>query len=623
MNAFKAIILLGLLGVIPYGSHGQPLRKEADKYFKSGKYSEALSRYAELLREKPEDTTLLLQAGLSALQSPFPDKAEKYLEKAFSLSRLPNGRLLYAYARALHINYQFEKAISFYVKADPERKQRGAIARFISECQSGKELIKNPIKIEIANLGKVINTSYHEYLPQVSLDQSQLYFTSRRPGNTGKTTAPDGLPTEDIYYASTASNGFESLTNLGPPINSKDNDACVGLSADGKTLFIYRGKNGGDIMVSQFDGKAWSKPMDFEYNTAYLETSASLSADGKHLFFVSDRAGNKDIYICRRSPSGKSWMAPQRMNGHINTLFDEESPYLHSDGRTLYFSSNGHNTMGGYDVFRAFFNDKGIYTGATNLGYPINTTSDDLFYRVMPDGKTAYFASERKEGYGGQDLYKLSLPDATAPNLAFLTGVVKDKKTGMPVPAQITVTDNDANAVVSTFNTLANDGKFAISLPSGKNYGIVVEKNGKLFYSRNVNTGKVPGYLEITIEVTLSDIEEGASVILNNLFFDVDKQSLRTSSIPELKLVEKLLRQYPALRIELSGHTDNTGTEERNKVLSQGRADEAKKYLTDQGIDGKRITAIGYSSSKPVATNQTEQGRQQNRRTELKITSLK
>jgi len=622
IGVITILVIIGLFGshlTIGQAVNTKKLSKAADKAWREKKYEEAFPLYVDLTKINPKDSTNFYYAGKCALLSVFPTKAEPYFEKAVLSMKKPPAEWIFDYARSLHINYKFDKAIKQYELADPEHTIRGTIARYISECINGKNYLANPVQAKIFNLGKGVNSSNHEYLPQITADLRHLYFTSRRKGTTGGGNAADGLPYEDIYVAQNSGGVFSGVVQLPEPINSRDNDASIGLSADGQTLFIYKGRNGGDIYISKFDGKHWSRPLQFEYNTEFLETSASVSPDGKSLFFVSDRAGGKDIYICRRSISGRSWMSPQRMNGNINTLEDEESPQMHADGKTIYFSSRGHKSMGGYDIYRCELNTKGVYSNPVNLGYPINTTLDDLYFSLSADGRTGFFSSERPEGMGGQDIYTIAMPPMAAPSLALLKGVVKDEATGSPTLATITITDNEANEKISVSETDASDGTFAIPLPSGKNYGITIEKDGRLFYSDNINFPEGAGFQEIKRDVILNTVKVGGRIVLNNLFFDTDKSELRPASLPELALMVKTMQQFPKIKIEISGHTDNTGSEEINKKLSQSRADAVKTFLQEKGVASTRVTAIGYSSSKPLSDNKTEKGKQLNRRTELKI----
>jgi len=596
------------------------LEKKAAKLFDAKKFELAFLDYKDLIKNDPTNSKWQLNAGICLLNSPFPEKALPFIQKGIELQKEPGEDDWYLYAQALHANYKFDDALEAYKKCDPKGKRRVTVAKRITECINGKKLVATPVTTQIINLGPTINTAAHEYLPYVTADQQELFFTSRRKGTTGGAIADDGLPYEDIYECQNTNGTWGGVHQMASPVNSKDNDACIGLSENGNTLFIYKGKNGGDIYISQYNGKAWSKPEPFQFNTPALETSACISADGKQMFFISDRGGNKDIYICRRLPKGEKWFPPQKMNGNINTGEDEESPFMHADGQTLFFSSKGHNNMGGYDIFKASLNTKGVFSYPENLGYPINSVGDDLYFSLSPDAKVGYFSSEKSTGFGGQDLYTIKMPPPALPvGVALFQGKVVDQQSGLPTKAKVTITDNEANVVVHTSETNDVDGKFLISLPSGKNYGVTVEKDGRLFYSDNVDFKTTDGFKTLNKSITLPTIVKGNKLILRNLFFMVNSHVLDPKSIPELDKVVAFMNKNPKVVIEIGGHTDNTGTEAVNQTLSKKRADEVLKWLVEAGLPNKRLQDKGYSSSKPLGDNNTEAGKALNRRTELLI----
>lgn len=598
----------------------EALEKRAAKLFDGKRYTDAFKDYNELTQKWPDNPKFFLNAGICLLNSPFPEKALAFIQKGVALQKEAPADDIYLLAQAQHANYLFDEAIENYKKSDPKGNRRAVIARRITECLNGKRLKAAPVKAEVINLGATINTSAHEYLPFVTADQQLLFFTSRRKNTTGGALAEDGLPYEDIYQCKNQDGTWGGVAQLGSPINSKDNDACIGLNETGRTLFIYKGKNGGDIYTSEYNGKNWSKPEPFKFNTPALETSACLSPDGKQLFFVSDRGGNKDIYICRKMPRGNSWFPPQKMNGNINTSEDEESPFIHADGQTLFFSSKGHATMGGYDIFKASLNTKGVFSMPENLGYPINSVSDDLYFSLSADAKNGYFSSEKSTGFGGQDLYTIKMPPPALPvGVALFQGTVVDEQTGKPTVAKVTITDNEANTIITTTETDETDGKFVVTLPSGHNYGITVEKNGRLFYSDNVDFKAEEGFKSLNKKITLPTIAKGNKLILRNMFYMVNSHLLQPSSIPELEKVVLFLAKNPKVKVEIGGHTDNTGTDEVNLALSKKRAEEVRNWLIEAGVKPNRLQAKGYSSSKPLSSNTTEDGKAQNRRTEILI----
>jgi outer membrane protein OmpA-like peptidoglycan-associated protein len=508
----------------------------------------------------------------------------------------------------------------------------------------------------IDNVGSVINTEFADYSPIVNADETVLFFTSRRNGSTGDQLDPgDGKPFEDIYIAYKVAGEWSAPVNPGKPLNTENHDAVVGLSPDGQRLFLYRGDRGGDIYECFLEGDKWSKPerLDKNINTEFHESSAAFSYDLKTIYFVSNKPegfGGHDLYVSMLMPKGTKWGPAINLGTVINTAFDEEAVFFHPDGKTLYFSSKGHKTMGGYDVFKSVF-ENGKWSEPENLGYPINTTEDDVFFTITADGKYGYYSSAREGGQGGHDIYRISFLGAEKPlvnngddnMLAILTmpvseiviepqvelslsqvtilkGTITDQSTHEPLKVQLEIMDNSTNDIIANFESNSKTGRYLITLPSGKNYGITARADGYLFHSENVNIAELADFQEIIRNIELKKIAVGSKVVLRNIFFDTGKSQLRSESTAELDRLTKLLLEMPALTIEISGHTDNVGSATSNKKLSNDRAKSVVDYLVKNGIASNRLTFIGYGFDQPIAPNDTEDGRQQNRRTEFKIT---
>jgi outer membrane protein OmpA-like peptidoglycan-associated protein len=446
---------------------------------------------------------------------------------------------------------------------------------------------------------------------------SKLYFTSRRPGFGAKKDI-DGASFEDIYISNNKGGAWDTPKNAGSPLNSAGHDACIGISENGQTMFVYKGSNGGDIYTSNLKGEKWTTPVPMPLNTEFFETTACLSPDERTLFFVRKiYTGSRDIYICNRTVGG-TWSKPKKMDV-INTEFDEDAPFIHPDGKTLYFSSKGHRSMGGYDVFKSTKTATG-WSVPENLGYPINTAGEDVYFVLSADGKIGFYSSDKDEGFGDQDIYSIRMPlSEKEPELALIKGTIKDEATDKGIEADITITDNETKETVAKFSSNSITGEYLVSLPSGRNYGVVIEKEKHLFYSENVFLQSKEGYKEIRKDIKLISAAPGAKVILKNIFFESGKFDLRPESTLELQRLVKLMRENPGIKIEISGHTDNTGDASANQVLSENRAKQVMSYLVSNGIDKSRLTAKGYGSSAPIAPNETEENRKLNRRTEFKI----
>jgi len=437
-------------------------------------------------------------------------------------------------------------------------------------------------------------------------------------------------------------------------LNDKKHNATIGMyNWEGKTyLYTYKSKHNGDIYESIINDNNITilEPLPYPINTRFHESGASIGPDGRILYFISDRPGGmggKDIWMSQREHND-TWSTPINLSA-INTPYDEEGVFIHPDGKTLYFSSKGHNTMGGYDIFISI-NDNSEWSNPINLGYPINTAADDLCFVLASSGQRAYFSSSRQGTIGDQDIFiinymiaKSVMPSSEAnflawpsepsmsvssnllsaenlPSMILWKGKITDEN-GNPLEAQIILTDNETNEQIAVFTSNSETGNFLVSLPSGKNYGIAIKKDGYLFHSENFNIPENAPYEELMKDIKLKKVAAGAEIVFNNIFFDFNKATLRPESKTELKNVIEFLQQNPSVTIEISGHTDNVGSYEYNQSLSERRAKAVVDYLVKQGIPLSRLVYKGYSFSKPIASNDTEEGRQQNRRVEFKILS--
>jgi outer membrane protein OmpA-like peptidoglycan-associated protein len=338
------------------------------------------------------------------------------------------------------------------------------------------------------------------------------------------------------------------------------------------------------------------------------------------------------------------WQDPINIGATINTPYDEEGVYITPDGKSLYFSSKGHNSMGGFDIFRSEYSE-GKWSNPINMGYPINTPDDDVFFTMSANGQRGYYSSKKKDGYGDHDLYIItflgaakpmvlsgqgnqfaylekSVMPAPAPKIemnTILSGVILDAESLTPLQATIDIIDNSKNELMASFESNSTNGAYLISLKPGMNYGISVSKKEYLFHSENFDIPEDAVAKKIQKDILLSRAEVGAKIVLNNIFFDFNKSSLRPESVAELDRLYKLMNDMPTLRLEISGHTDNIGSASYNKKLSQNRAKAVVNYLTDKGVESSRLEFKGYGFDQPIASNKTEAGRQQNRRTEFKV----
>lgn len=495
-----------------------------------GNYVQALKNFLWARNIDSTNANINYKIGLCYLNTITErTKALPYLEKAVTNTvkryndidatekAAPVTAFLY-YGQALHLNYKFDEAIANYEKFksllyEKQDKLLNEVNRYIEISNNAKLLVAAPIRVDITNLGDSINSLFPEYSPALSADEKTLIFTSRRPGSTGGDRTIEDEFYEDIYVSHRKPDStWSTPVSISPNINTVTHEASVSLTADAQTLFIYKDINGGDIYSSHLDiNDQWSvpEPLGSNVNTSHWETSACLTPDGNTLYFVSDRPGGlggRDIWKCVKLPNG-SWSLAVNLGAPINTPYDEESPFIHPSGTLLFFSSKGHNTIGGFDIFFSSLTDKGWDT-PLNIGYPINTTDDDVFYVTSPDGKRGYYSSSsRPEGYGEKDIYRISIPERKEAPLVLIRGhIIGKANEPFPENINIVVTNNTTGAEIGTYRPLPKDGSFTIIIPPGSNYTLSYLNDDKEFYSENIEVPAGAAYQEIEKAVNLKDV---------------------------------------------------------------------------------------------------------------------
>ncbi|MDP1745488.1 MAG: OmpA family protein [Bacteroidota bacterium] len=596
------------------------------------------------------------------------------------------------------------------------------------------------IKVEIKNIGDQVNSPFVDYAPLISADGSIMVFTSRKPLIANKIKNLK----DHIYYSNFDkkkmkwSNAIPFSDTINVPSR---NNSAISILNNGQQMLIYRDdlNTNGDIYESHLEGSSWTEPVNMgePINSADKEPSACISPDGGTIYFVSDREGGLggfDIWYSTKDSIGK-WGEAKNMGAPINSIEDEDGLFIHSDGKTLFFSSKGHNSMGGYDVFMSVLdNTTKVASSPKNLGPSINTSGDDLYFVMEANGKTGYYSSNRLGGFGEKDIYQITfLENIMKGNLRLLKGRVLDKK-GNPIVSKIIVKDKATGNIIGTFASNSATGKYLITLPADKNYELEFTADGYIPYSYSIESSNKLGYkgiekdivlesktlagnagevneetlsiakgaktskgdknptvfgrvldengnpLKVLIEVIdnntnnvvgkyensvstgifnlrlkggdyrivfskpcylfksvyvvtsnsagykkdLGDINMelvgvGKKIVLDFILFDYTKASLREESYSTLDRTIRLMNSLESLEIEISGHTDNISSAAHNQMLSEERAKEVMKYLIRMGIDGERLRSKGYGFIQPVASNDSEMGRQLNRRTELKV----
>lgn len=498
----------------------------------------------------------------------------------------------------------------------------------LTTCEFAIEAMKHPVDFEPINMGANINSDYDEYLPAIVADESEIIFTVMRPRD--ENTVCNFCQMEEDFYASTKESGeWGTRYKLDYPINTGYNEGAQCISPDGKYLFYTLcntdfGNGSCDLYWSKRIGNRWSRPRNFDAPvcTKFWESQPSIAPDGKTIYFVSNRNGGfgkMDIWKTTMTEEGV-FTVPENLGSTINTDGDDAAPFIHADGKTLYFVSDGHPGMGGKDIFYSTLSDTG-WTKPVNLGYPINTPADEINIIINAAGNTAYFSSDKEGGFGGQDLYYFTLDEKLRPTpVTYIKGKVFDETTHEPLKTSIEMVDLTNNQVITSTFSDPVTGEFLACILTGTNVLLNVSHPYYPFYSENFQIEK--NYTELNPylkNIALKRPEVGETFILRNVFFDFDKSNLKNESAIELDKLAEYLTLNKGLKIEIGGHTDDQGSDTYNEKLSAERAHSVYKYLVDKGIDSNRMTYKGYGKSKPIATNETEEGRALNRRTEFKI----
>jgi outer membrane protein OmpA-like peptidoglycan-associated protein len=615
------------------------------------------------------DTTFLkanYDAGYLHLLTVGKDLGVKYFLRVYRQNPAYRFDLEYWIGKSYQYGLDFDNALSFYnrykekLALQPTYQGKDIVPmeivdKSIVECMNGKEFVSNPGNFSIVNIGREINSEFEDYGPVVNEEESEIIFTTRRrDGNLNQNVAGDNKPFEDIFIAKKNNQVWNYATNIGSGINTPFHDSNLALSADGKTLYILKDQGGGDIYYcNQLPSGIWGAPVPLPgiINSSFEEKSISISKDGKTLYFSSNRPGGfggTDIYKATKDSKG-DWSNVKNLGPEINTEFNEDGPFIDYDLVTLYFSSKGHKNMGNYDIFKATYNRrKNEWSEPENLGYPINTPDDDIFYITSSDGKRAYYSSVREDGLGYTDIYLITTPEGmkdveavtvtkdpkTTPvvqnpveqtkkmvkPLKYVVTVV-DAKSKAPLAVKVKLQGLNDNLIVTSNPVKAGVYEFIIMNPVTKDYRLSIEKGGYVFQNQNV---KIQGASEeeqaLNRTIELRKLSMGTSSILRYIYFDYGRASFKTQSYSDLNKLESMLRQNPQVSVEISGHTDNHGPSQYNRDLSQKRAEAVKDFLTKKGIDSGRIKAVGYGESKPLATNDDEdEGRELNRRVEFRV----
>ncbi|WP_229599764.1 OmpA family protein [Runella slithyformis] len=493
--------------------------------------------------------------------------------------------------------------------------------RQLLTCTFGAKAIENPLVITPEELSDTVNQFILQYFPALTADGETLLFTALRPEND-----------EDLYVTHFKDGHWTTPTSISDKINTAENEGTGTLSADGRTLVFTAcnrrdGYGSCDLYISRKNGKDWDTPKNIgiNVNTPFWESQPTLSPDGRTLYFISDRKGGlggRDVWYTSLQKNGE-WSPAKNIGGPVNTPDDEASPYLHANGHTLFFASEGHEGFGGYDLFFSDSTAAG-WQKPENLGYPINTSDNQVALVITSDSQYGYYSLDTKR-VGNQRvsrLYRFRLPTELQQkfNAAnYLKGLVTDARSGKSVKANIELIDLKTGKVVQRFSTDTESGNYLTTLPNGSEWGLYVNAAGYFYKSLSFDYTQKNKAEGLQLDIKLEPMNINSFGVLSNIYFETGKADLQDKSRTELnKLIDELKLQ-PTLRIEIAGHTDDVGDSKQNQILSQKRAQSVVDYLISAGVPRERIRAIGFGESKPIAPNTSEENRQLNRRIEWRI----
>jgi len=637
----QASCAVALTAAIASPAQAQSTRKDlktGNKFFEQENYRAAIPYYEKVLAKDPNNAKALFNAGISYMSFD-KEKASDYIYKAQKLKPKVSKDVEYWLGRVDHLNYNFDEAVAHFqaynatLKKNDQRKEE--LAQWIQHSKNAKVQFNSPKDIFVKNLGPTINTQFSEHSPVISSDDKLLIFTSRGEAVTGasgsvsdkknKSVAADGEYYEDIFEATRIDDeNWQKPRSLSGVLNGKGHDASIQLFDNDTKMLMYRNDNNGDIFVTDKSGGDWTAPkaLDGNINSKAFESDAFITPDGLTIYFSTGKYsedGTLDLYVATRASTGADWGTPKSLGANINTKYDDDSPYLSKDGKTLYFSSRGHNTMGGYDIFKSEYDEGARKWGpAVNMGYPVNTPDDDSYYRLSPDGSYAYLSSYRIGGYGEKDIYTINyIKNANIVGKVFSKS---DSTTVIP-GVELVFSGLQADKTALSFRDITKpDGGYQVAVLSGRTYQVAVSKDGK-----NIETQEfaVPVSTNDSTTITknfyINFVDTTATAgMFKNIYFDTDKYKLRPESITELNNISQVLMANAGLNISIEGHCDSRNTDEYNMVLGQNRANAAFNYLKKQGVAEARMTTVSYGERRPAAPNDSPENMQLNRRDEFK-----
>lgn len=612
-------------------THSRKAKKaytQAESAFYLQNYDNALKNIEDALRNDPKFVEAWLLKAETLAELDQREDAIKSYQMVLSLDSTSYQPVYLSIGELWMMQGKYSSGLEwfrrFLLLENKSKSLEYKAMELLIQARFADSLVKNPSATVLPKPGFQINSPADEYINVVRIDGKQLFFT--RKNLLSANTEVNEI--QEQFFISTKQRDdwdtavpFQFTKTLG-------NHGALTFSVDGQMLLFSGcgwpgGKGSCDLYKSQYNNGQWSDPeiLGARINSEQWDSQPALMPDGSEIIFASNRKGGfggSDLYKSVLLEDG-SWSAAVNLGNQINTEGNEMSPFVHPDGKSLYFSSGGQpETMGKSDIYLSRMDLAGRWSKPINVGYPVNSPGEEVNLIVSADASTAYVSSKKGDNTHF-DIYTYRLGDHVAPDpVTRLEAVVLDKKSSKPLNASYILTELSNLQPLYQGQTL-NDGQIILPLPQGRQYALHVESPGYLFNSFHFDMEYQNEKEVFKLIIELEKPEAGIAIVLNNIFFDLNSSMLKKESENELNMLFTMLQKKPELKIEISGHTDSTGGQVFNQSLSEERAEAVRQYLIMQGIDKNRITSRGYGSDKPVSSNESEVGRAQNRRTEMRI----
>lgn len=599
---------------------------QGEREFKLRKYAEALSNFEKYFQR--DSSSQLAHLRTAQIYDSFRNtkKAVEFYKKTIKFDTLKvNYPQAYMYlgSRALEES-DYESAKNYLTKAQESTNKNAQayqqILKQLKKADLGIKAMANPLNITPERLPEMVNAKRKQYFPVLTADGNTLIFTAEVPQKSN----PQEFE-ENIYISKKVNGEWQKPEEIAENINTQFNEGTCSISADGK-IMVFTSCEGRksfgscDLFITKREGDKWTDPenMGPYVNSQYWDSQPSLSPDGSQIYFSSDRpfgVGKKDLWMSELDANGK-WKRAINLGPKINTTLDEVSPFVHANGQSLFYSSNGREGLGKHDIYMTNI-AKGFSAESINLGYPINTVGDESGLFISANGETALYSVQKKDSVA---IFQFSVPKELSSQfdkIYYIKGYIRDTKDKKPLYSSIEVLDSKSGERISKFLSDPVTGDYMTVLPQEGEYLMYVETPGYFFKSLKFDFKE--GRENMELDINLSKIEKQSIETLNNIFFDTGSAKLRPDSDVELKKLTEMLKRNAKLAVEISGHTDDVGNDKANLDLSNLRAKAVVDYLKQNGIQESRLVAIGYGETQPKVKNDSETNRQLNRRIELKI----